>query len=77
VPDRQLALLSAAALAAQHDWAALQHMAGRVERKSGLTMEHFISAARWAGAPAGGLQAAVGVWWRQRAGRLDGPPRHA
>lgn len=51
VPDRQLALLSAAVLAAQHDWAALQSMAGRVERKSGLTMEHFVAAARWVERP--------------------------
>ncbi|KAL4852826.1 hypothetical protein ACK3TF_006093 [Chlorella vulgaris] len=51
VPDRQLALLTARVLAAQHDWAALQHTAGRVDRRSGLTMEHFIAAARAHGAP--------------------------
>lgn len=33
-------------LASAHDWPALQGMAGRLDRKSGLTMEHFIAAAR-------------------------------
>lgn len=50
VPDRQFLLLSAQVLAVAHDWPALQHMAGRVDqRKAGLTMDHFIAAARWAG----------------------------
>lgn len=47
MPDRQFLLLSAGVLAAAHDWPALQHMAGRIDRKSGLGMEHFIAAARW------------------------------
>lgn len=35
-------------LAAQHDWPALQALAGRAagDRKLGLSMEHFIAAAR-------------------------------
>jgi hypothetical protein len=53
VPDRQFLLLSAQVLAAAHDWPALQHMAGRLDRKSGLSMDHFIAAARWAGCRAG------------------------
>ncbi|PRW05770.1 Vacuolar sorting-associated 16 [Chlorella sorokiniana] len=53
VPDRQFTLLSAQVLAAQHDWPALQALAGRAagDRKLGLTMEHFIAAARTHGAP--------------------------
>ena len=53
MPDRQLQLLTIQALAAAHDWPALQHLAGRLDRKSaGLTQEHFIAAARAQGAPA-------------------------
>ncbi|KAL4440601.1 hypothetical protein ABPG75_003602 [Micractinium tetrahymenae] len=46
-----LVLLTAQCLAAQHDWPALQHMAGRQDRKSGLGMDQFIAAARAHGAP--------------------------
>lgn len=51
MPDRQLLLVSAQVLAGQHDWAALQHMAGRLDRKAGVTMDHMIAAARVHGAP--------------------------
>lgn len=47
VPDRHLGLLGAQVLASQHDWRALQAMAGRADRKAGLSMEHFLAAARW------------------------------
>ncbi|EFN53979.1 hypothetical protein CHLNCDRAFT_135924 [Chlorella variabilis] len=52
VPDRHLGLLGAQVLASQHDWRALQAMAGRADRKAGLSMEHFLAAARAHGAPA-------------------------
>lgn len=46
VPERQLLLLTAQCLAAQRDWPALQHMAGRQDRRAGLGMEQFIATAR-------------------------------
>lgn len=47
MPERQLLLLTAQCLAAQRDWPALQHMAGRQDRRAGLGMDQFIAAARW------------------------------
>ena len=67
VPDRQLTLLQAGVLAAKHDWAALQHLAGRLDRKSGLTMDHFIAAARCAA-----MGWAVRVQWAGRQGGRQG-----
>ncbi len=48
-------LLPLQVLAAQHDWPALQALAGRAagDRKLGLSMEHFIAAARWEAAEVG------------------------
>lgn len=51
VPEKQQILLSVGATAASQDWAALQQMASKLDRRAPITMEHFVSAARSNGAP--------------------------
>ena len=52
MPEKQLLLLSAQTHAAARDWSALQHMAGKLDRRSPLTMEAVVGVARW-GVPVG------------------------
>ena len=74
IPDRQFALLSARVLAAAHDWPALQALAQRQDRRSGLTMEHFLAAARCAAAAAvAGAAGGQGCSAAQAAGSLTHP----
>ena len=44
-------LLSIGATAASQDWAALQQMASKIDRRTPITMEDFVSVARRHGAP--------------------------
>ena len=51
VPEKQQMLLSIGATAASQDWAALQQMASKIDRRTPITMEDFVSVARRHGAP--------------------------
>ncbi len=46
VPDKQFVLLQIWTHAAMHDWAQLQHMAGKLDRRAPVNIEHFVAAAR-------------------------------
>ena len=47
VPEKQFLLASIGELAAAHDWAALQHTATKLDRRSPVTAEHFVASCRW------------------------------
>jgi hypothetical protein len=57
IPDKQQALLGVAVTAAAHDWAALERIAARLDRRSPIVAEDVVDAARAAGAPPAALRA--------------------
>lgn len=52
VPEKQFLLMSIYTYAAQNDWTALQHMAGKLDRRAPITIDHFIAAVQAHAAPA-------------------------
>jgi hypothetical protein len=51
VSDKQHMLLVVGQAAAAQDWAALQQLASKLDRRAPISMEHFVDAARGHGAP--------------------------
>lgn len=51
VPDKHFLLLSIETYASMHDWQQLQHIAGKLDKRSFNTIEAFITTARTYGAP--------------------------
>lgn len=46
VPEKQFLLLQVWTYAGMHDWAQLQHMAGKLDRRSPVATENFVAACR-------------------------------